>query len=502
MTSETYHSAYSTGFGGGLGSASNNGTGKAAMVQRRIRTPHPHDVLSGRGGGINAHPGNVVFREWVRVRKEDYNLAPNKAEKTRVALEVIDQVRNQDPPGRFLTRDGTASSMGAGGGSWWVEVDEDRALAKTSQALREGAPQIRSAHKDEIQQRKIQYAKEHPKQPKHHQHQQQQTSGKQKRRRRPSSTTIANTPSGRSSSSSRSTRGHKRKVSEAFAPPDGPTTSPDNNGGTAQPIVYGGRGGGGSPLTKRLAQGGGNGGSMNNNSNILWNNISKSSNATVAPAPSVGAAGTPGAGGPQPQPRRVIPATNFRAIEKLQENARAAAAQHQRHQQEQQRQQHGRYGDGGLVDGGADTPPLVPHHPSPSIGAPTTTHPGRMEQLSIGEPRDNEGEIPGFPKRNNNLKRVHSLALSDFSFGNITENEMGDSPTIDEEFVNPFADESDISSKIAPASAIRTSNNGSTDDKLSMLRNISSSNGDEYNFPGGIPSTPSTAMEDNSDQQR
>ena len=162
MTSETYHSAYSTGFGGGGGSTS-NGTGTAAaasaMVQRRIRTPHPHDVLSGRGGGINAHPGNVVFREWVHVRKEDYNLAPNKAEKTRVALEVMDQVRNQDPPGRFLTRDSTTSSIGGAGGSWWVEVDENRALAKTSQALREGAPQIRSAHKDEIQQRKVQYAK-------------------------------------------------------------------------------------------------------------------------------------------------------------------------------------------------------------------------------------------------------------------------------------------------------------------------------------------------------
>ena len=469
------------------------------MVQRRIRTPHPHDVLSGRGGGINAHPGNVVFREWVRVRKEDYNLAPNKAEKTRVALEVMDQVRNQDPPGRFLTRDSTSTpSMGGGGGSWWVEVDENRALAKTSQALREGAPQIRSAHKDEIQQRKIQYAKEHPKQPKHHDHhhQQQQTSSKQQRRRRSSSTKTMTTSTGRSASS-RSTHGHKRKVSEAFgAPAPAPATSQDNNAGTAQPIVYG-RGGGGSALTKRLTQGGG---LMNDNSssNILWNSINKSSNANVAPVPSARAVTTPGN---STQPRRVIPATNFRAIEKLQENARAAAAQHQQHQEEQQRRQHYRYGDGALVDGGADTPPLVPNHPSPSIGAPTTTHPGRMEQLSIGEPRDNEDVIPGFPKRSNNLKRVHSLALSDFSFGNITENEMGESPRIDEEFVNPFADEM-TDDRIAPAPANRASSSESSDDKLSMLRNISSSNGDEYNFPGGIPSTPSTATDDNTDQQR
>lgn len=117
---------------------------------RRIRTPHDHDVLSGRGGGINSHVGNQVFRQWVADRKEEYNLAPNKHEKTRVAEEVMDRVRNQTPPGRFLTRDPSAVT----GPAWWIEVDETRALAKTSQALREGAPQIRQAHKSEISQKR------------------------------------------------------------------------------------------------------------------------------------------------------------------------------------------------------------------------------------------------------------------------------------------------------------------------------------------------------------
>lgn len=112
---------------------------------KRIRTPHPHDVLSGRGGGINSHIGNKTFREWVRERKEPYNLAGSKAEKARVANEVIDLVQSLDPPGRFLTRDSSSTA----GVSWWMEVDEIRALAKTSQALREGAPQIRAAHKDD-----------------------------------------------------------------------------------------------------------------------------------------------------------------------------------------------------------------------------------------------------------------------------------------------------------------------------------------------------------------
>lgn len=113
---------------------------------KRIGTPNEHDVLSGRGGAINSHIGNQHFREWVRVRRERYNLAKSKVEKARVANEVMDLVRNQNPPGRFLQRDQSSSSMGV---TWWVEVDEIKAMAKTSQALREGAPSIRAAHKDD-----------------------------------------------------------------------------------------------------------------------------------------------------------------------------------------------------------------------------------------------------------------------------------------------------------------------------------------------------------------
>jgi hypothetical protein len=118
---------------------------------KRIRTPHPHDVLSGRGGGINSHPGNVTFRAWVATRKNDYNLALNKADKAAVAKQVVAMVKAQDPPGRFLTKDPTGGSGGMSGlGGWWVELDEERTMAKTAQALREGAPAIRAEHADEL----------------------------------------------------------------------------------------------------------------------------------------------------------------------------------------------------------------------------------------------------------------------------------------------------------------------------------------------------------------
>ncbi|VEU40897.1 unnamed protein product [Pseudo-nitzschia multistriata] len=111
---------------------------------RRIRNPNPQDVLSGRGGGINSHAGNKAFRSWVEERKPAYNLAENKQAKTEVAMQVVQQVHNQRPvAGRFLTKD--KSMEGTGGTTWWVEIDEAKALAKTTQALREGAPKIREA---------------------------------------------------------------------------------------------------------------------------------------------------------------------------------------------------------------------------------------------------------------------------------------------------------------------------------------------------------------------
>lgn len=99
--------------------------------------------------GINSHPGNKTFRKWVHERKEAYNLAKNKQEKAKVSIEVIDLVKSQRPPGRFLARD---ESMPSGPGvsalsaSYWIEIDLNKAISKTSQALREGAPVIRAQH--------------------------------------------------------------------------------------------------------------------------------------------------------------------------------------------------------------------------------------------------------------------------------------------------------------------------------------------------------------------
>lgn len=114
---------------------------------RRIRKPHAHDVLCGRGGGINSHPGNITFRTWVRERKEAYNLAHTKVAKTNVSREILDRVASLKPPGRFLQREEVDKGPGIKSSQFWVEIDDIKAMAKTSQALREGAPAIRAKAK-------------------------------------------------------------------------------------------------------------------------------------------------------------------------------------------------------------------------------------------------------------------------------------------------------------------------------------------------------------------
>lgn len=98
-----------------------------------------NDVLCGRGGLTNHHPGNVFFRRMVRLRQESY-LRACKRDKAGVAHTIVWTIRKLDPPGRFLKRKkekGVKNSTGT-----WVEIGDRKAREKTSQALRERAPEL------------------------------------------------------------------------------------------------------------------------------------------------------------------------------------------------------------------------------------------------------------------------------------------------------------------------------------------------------------------------
>uniref|UniRef100_A0A6U6FZT4 Helicase-associated domain-containing protein n=1 Tax=Odontella aurita TaxID=265563 RepID=A0A6U6FZT4_9STRA len=97
-----------------------------------IRTPTPNDVLCGRGGIIDGHPGNERFRDLVRARKPLYHTSgKSRNSKAEIAREIVRMWRDaRDPaPGRFLAKNEETGM--------WYEIGDQKARAKTSQALRE-----------------------------------------------------------------------------------------------------------------------------------------------------------------------------------------------------------------------------------------------------------------------------------------------------------------------------------------------------------------------------
>jgi hypothetical protein len=98
-----------------------------------IVTPHEHDVLSGRGNFVNYHAGNEHFRALVRKHKVAYVACP-KPQKGKFSRMIVDEIKARNPPGRFLKQDPNTKL--------WHDIGEKKALDKTRQALREGAPEI------------------------------------------------------------------------------------------------------------------------------------------------------------------------------------------------------------------------------------------------------------------------------------------------------------------------------------------------------------------------
>ena len=93
-------------------------------------------------GGTNHHVGNKRYRKMVEDRKIDY-VNCKRLDKPLVALGIIREWRGQTPTGRFLKMDEKTGL--------WNDVGDRKAREKTSQALREKAPQIREElEKDRI----------------------------------------------------------------------------------------------------------------------------------------------------------------------------------------------------------------------------------------------------------------------------------------------------------------------------------------------------------------
>jgi hypothetical protein len=116
----------------------------------KIRTPHPHDVLTGRGdirGPIYRHAGNIQYRAWILQRRPKYRVASNRELKRLIVREIIALVQNQNPPGRFLQCGPIHASSHT---SWWLETDDDKAVENTRYALGRGSARTDDACGDEL----------------------------------------------------------------------------------------------------------------------------------------------------------------------------------------------------------------------------------------------------------------------------------------------------------------------------------------------------------------
>jgi hypothetical protein len=94
-----------------------------------VETPSDSDVLAGRGNACNYHPGNEYFRALVRKHKKAY-VACSKPQKAKFSRHIVDEIYSRN--GRFLKQDNTTKL--------WHDIGDKKALDKTRQALREGAP--------------------------------------------------------------------------------------------------------------------------------------------------------------------------------------------------------------------------------------------------------------------------------------------------------------------------------------------------------------------------
>jgi hypothetical protein len=88
-------------------------------------TPKKEDVLFGRGGKSNNHPGNLDYRKCIVVEQPNYQALPD-GEKRIFSQKIVDWV-HQDCKGRFVKKDEYG----------WFLVTLPAALEKVSQALRE-----------------------------------------------------------------------------------------------------------------------------------------------------------------------------------------------------------------------------------------------------------------------------------------------------------------------------------------------------------------------------
>ena len=107
--------------------AKDKGTAKTKKLPMTdVVKPLETDIMNGRGGITNHHPGNQRYRRVVSLLKHFYTTC-SSGEKGRISQAIVASIREQN--GRFLESD-------PGKGTWF-DIGDEKAIEKTSQCLRE-----------------------------------------------------------------------------------------------------------------------------------------------------------------------------------------------------------------------------------------------------------------------------------------------------------------------------------------------------------------------------
>jgi len=123
---------------------------KKIVPDKKVYTePSEKDVLMGRGGKSNHHPGNARYRAEVERLQEFYKLTDDKDEKTKISESLVVYVQSYG--GNFLEKDETG----------WYVIDDVVARRKVSQALREDKdPEKRRAKRQRFLEKKARMEEE------------------------------------------------------------------------------------------------------------------------------------------------------------------------------------------------------------------------------------------------------------------------------------------------------------------------------------------------------
>ena len=90
--------------------------------------PTKDDVVAGRGGGSNNHPGNDDYWKIILANRESYKTSKTNGDKTRLAEEILDFIKSKN--GRFLQKE-------KGEMERWFLLTDKVAISKVKQTLRD-----------------------------------------------------------------------------------------------------------------------------------------------------------------------------------------------------------------------------------------------------------------------------------------------------------------------------------------------------------------------------